>query len=181
MNEEQLVKACLEGNSAAQRQFYEQYSRKMMGLCLRYTINIAEAEDFLQDGFIKVFESLHSFKFMGSLEGWVRRIILNTVLDKLRRNIHFKNNESLDDHYELASDENPYQHLGAKELIQLIQSLPTGYRTVFNLYAVEGYTHKEIATLLNINESTSKSQYGRAKEQIQKRLLSEQIVKYKIT
>ncbi|MEO8148172.1 MAG: sigma-70 family RNA polymerase sigma factor [Bacteroidia bacterium] len=176
MNEEQLVKACLDGNNAAQRQFYEQYARRMMGLCLRYAVNTEEAEDFLQDGFIKVFEKMHSFEFRGSLAGWVRRIVLNTILDRLRRDIHLKDNVSLDNHLEVAGNDNPYQHLGAKELIKLVQSLPTGYRTVFNLFAVEGYSHKEIAQSLNISESTSKSQYLRAKEQLQKKLISERSV-----
>jgi len=176
MNEEQLVKACLDGNNAAQRQLYERYARRMMGLCLRYAVNTEEAEDFLQDSFIKVFEKLHSFEFRGSLEGWVRRIVLNTVLDKLRRNIHFKNTDSLDNHLELALNENPYQNLGAKELIKVVQALPAGYRAVFNLFAIEGYTHKEIAILLNITESTSKSQYVRAKVQLQKKLISERSV-----
>lgn len=176
MNEEQLVKACLDGNKAAQRQFYELYARRMMGLCLRYAVSTEEAEDFLQDGFIKIFEKLHSFEFRGPLGGWVRRIMLNTVLDRLRRDIHLKDHVSLDDHHQIAGSDNPYQHLGAKELIKLVQSLPTGYRTVFNLFAVEGYTHKEIATLLHINESTSKSQYLRAKEQLQKKILSERSV-----
>ena len=176
MNEEQLVKACLQGNNKAQQQFYEQYARKMMGLCLRYAVNTEEAEDFLQEGFIKVFEKLQYFEFRGSMEGWVRKIVLNTILDKLRRNIHFKNSDSIDDHLEMAGNDNPYEHLRAKELVKLIQTLPTGYRTVFNLFAVEGFSHKEISEKLSISESTSKSQYLRAKEQLQKKLISERLV-----
>lgn len=173
MIDEKLVKACLKGSKGAQQQFYEKHARTMMGLCLRYAANREEAEDFLQEGFIKVFEKLHLFEFRGSIEGWVRKIVLNTVLDKLRRNIHLKNNDNLDNHYHLEGNENPYQHMDAKELLKLVQSLPPGFRTVFNLFAIEGYSHKEIAAYLGVSESTSKSQYLRAREQLQKKILTE--------
>lgn len=173
MNEEQVVKACLKGDKNAQKQLYEQYARRMMGVCLRYSNGVEDAEDFLQEGFIKVFEKLSSYEYRGSLEGWVRKIIINVVLDRLRQQADLQINDSIDDYIEMASTENPYQHLNAKELLQTIQQLPIGYRTIFNLFAIEGYSHKEISMMLNIAESTSKSQYGRAKEQLQKKIIAE--------
>jgi RNA polymerase sigma-70 factor (ECF subfamily) len=176
MNEEQLVKSCLKGEKSSQRQFYDLYSRKMMGVCLRYANDVADAEDFLQEGFIKVFQKLKSFEFKGSLEGWVRKIIINSILDTLRK----QGNVSFTEHIDLANSieesSSIYQQLNAKELLKIIQELPIGYRTVFNLYAIEGYQHNEISKMLNITESTSKSQYLKAKEQLQKRVISEQQV-----
>ncbi len=176
MNEQQLVKACQQGDSKAQRQLYEQFARKMMGVCLRYSINTEEAEDFLQEGFIKVFEKLQHFEFRGSLEGWIRKVILNTILDKIRRNSIFNVTDSIDDHHDVTGNDNPYDSIGVKELLKMIQTLPTGYRTVFNLFVIEGFSHKEISLMLNISESTSKSQFLRAKEQLQKKIKSEKLV-----
>ena len=167
MNEEQLVKSCLRGEKSSQRHFYELHSRKMMGVCLRYANDVEDAEDFLQEGFIKVFEKLNSFEFKGSLEGWVRKIIINTILDRIRK----QGKINFTEHIELANslEESPsvYQQINVKELLKTIQELPLGYRTVFNLYAIEGYQHNEISKMLNISESTSKSQYSKAKEQLQ--------------
>lgn len=179
MNEEQLVKSCLKGEKSSQRQLYNLYARKMLGVCLRYANNMEDAEDFLQDGFIKVFEKLNSFEFKGSLEGWVRKIIINTILDNIRKQGKVDFTEHIDLANNLEETPSVYQHLNAKELLKIIQELPIGYRTVFNLYAIEGYQHNEISKMLNITESTSKSQYLKAKEQLQRRVTGEQKVKRK--
>lgn len=174
MNEEQLVKNCLKGEKLSQRQFYDLYARKMMGVCLRYANDVEDAEDFLQEGFVKVFEKLSTYEFKGSLEGWVRRIIINTILDKLRK----QGKENFTEHIDLANSleetSSVIQQLNAKELLKIIRELPVGYRTVFNLYAIEGYQHNEIAKMLNISESTSKSQLIKAKEQLQKKIIAQQ-------
>lgn len=174
MNEEQLVISCLKGEKSSQRQFYDLYARKMMGVCLRYANDVEDAEDFLQEGFIKVFEKLNSFEFKGSLEGWVRKIIINTILDKIRQQGKVGFTEHIDLANSLEDNTSIYHQLNAKELLKIIQELPIGYRTVFNLYAIEGYQHNEISKMLNISESTSKSQYIKAKEQLQKRITAEQ-------
>jgi RNA polymerase sigma factor (sigma-70 family) len=168
MDEQQLVNNCLSGIKTAQKQFYEMYARKMMGVCLRYSNDFATAEDFLQDGFIKVFENLKQYQNKGSLEGWVKRVIVNSILDELRkRKVQFDDTETIGD---VKATDDSESKLEAKQLLQLIQKLPAGYRTVFNLYAIEGYQHKEIASMLNIAESTSKSQYQKAKDQLQKKI-----------
>ena len=140
MNEKELIEACKNNDVRAQKLLYETFARKMMSVCLRYADNREMAEDFLQDGFIKVFSSIRSYSYEGSFEGWMRRIFVNTALEKI----------------------------SADELMELIAQLPPGFRTVFNMFAIEGYSHREIAETLNINESTSRSQYTRAKRLLQK-------------
>lgn len=147
-----------------QRVFYERFAPKMMALCRRYGKDEDEAKDMMQEGFIRVFERLGQFKHKGSLEGWVRMVIINNALIIIRRGKHYRNAASLDDVQEFTSAEvDVLQQLGAAELMQLILTMPQGYRTVFNLFAVEGFTHKEIAEQLGITESTSKSQYHKAR------------------
>jgi RNA polymerase sigma factor (sigma-70 family) len=175
MTEKELVKACVDGNMAAQKSLFDKYSRVMMGMCLRYASCREEAEDLAQDGWIKVFERLVSFRFEGSLEGWIKRIMVNTSLDFLRRKKQLT--QPIDDSPEgqesMHTEAEAFGRMSAKELIAMIQQLPPGYRSVFNLYAIEGYTHREIGQLLNISESTSKSQYVRAKASLQKMLVAE--------
>jgi RNA polymerase sigma-70 factor (ECF subfamily) len=153
-----------------QRMLYEKFSPKMYALCIRYAGNNDDAQDILQDGFVKVFGNIAKFKGTGSFEGWIRRIIVNTAIEHFRK----KNTlQAIDGHTEnqLADDQtNIFNLLEAKELLDVIKSMPAGYRTVFNLYAVEGYTHKEIATMMNLTEGTSKSQYARAKSWLQERI-----------
>ncbi|HQU99884.1 MAG: RNA polymerase sigma factor [Bacteroidia bacterium] len=175
MDEQQLVTNCLKGDKTAQKQFYEMFARKMMGVCLRYSNDLATAEDYLQESFIKVFGKLSQYQFKGSLEGWVKRIVVNVVLDELRKNrILFDSNAEVTDVLQTTDD--VVSNMEAKQLLQIIQRLPTGYRTVFNLYAIEGYQHNEIANMLQISESTSKSQYQKAKIQIQKTLKAQTII-----
>ncbi len=169
MTDEQIVKGCIDKNAIAQKNLYEKFSRKMMGVCLRYCDSSEEAEDVVQNGFISIFENIESFKGTGSLEGWVRKIMVNTALTNIRKNKKLKQNIELDSvEFMLPSDIYQNDSFAAKDLLKIIQTLPVGFKTVFNLYAIEGYSHKEIGEMLNIAEGTSKSQYSRAKAHLQK-------------
>ncbi|MCC7302904.1 MAG: RNA polymerase sigma factor [Bacteroidia bacterium] len=175
MSDEELVSGCLKKNPLAQKQLWERFSRKMMGVCLRYSNDKDDAEDILQVGFIKVFENIESFKGSGSLEGWVRRIMVNTALNHYRQNKQSR--ESLDIEvvdYMVEGDNQVSDRLDAKELMRMIQKLPPGFRSVFNLFAIEGYSHREIAEMLEISEGTSKSQYARARMYLQRMILKEE-------
>lgn len=177
MTDENLVKECVSGNTIAQKKFYDMFARKMMGVCLRYTNNYEEAQDVLQDGFIKIFNKLPMFESKGSLEGWVRRIMVNTALDAYRKGKKHQKNVDVDSvSFLLDSDDYTIESLNAEDLLKVIQSIPEGYRVVFNLFAIEGYSHKEIAEQLGVTESTSKSQYSRAKKMLRKILIDRNIV-----
>lgn len=178
MNEEQLVNKCLEKDTLAQKQLFEFYSKKMMGVCLRYSKDTDEAQDILQMGFIKVFEKLDMYNHKGSLEGWIRKIIVNTALDNIRKNKKLMNNVEIEKvDYQLHNhNENAIDHLSAQDLLKVIQEMPTGFKTVFNMYVIEGYSHKEIAEELNISVNTSKSQFSRARVYLQKILIKEEVI-----
>jgi RNA polymerase sigma factor (sigma-70 family) len=164
MDAHRLVKECIKGSPEAQRQLYDQFSEVMLGVCYRYTKSQMDAEDVMQEGFIKVFRNLGQFKFEGELGGWIRRIMVNTALNYLKKNRNYQSDLSyLDNGMHPVSDENPDVKLLAKDLADLIRQLPTGYQTIFNLHAVEGFTHVEIGKMLGINEGTSRSQYARAR------------------
>lgn len=166
-----LVQACLKGDPRAQKALFEKFAAKMFAVCLRYMNNHDDAQDALQDGFVKVFSKLIDFKNEGVLEGWIRRVIVNTCLDAIRKNAKTKFDVSLDDvSYKLDYIDTGMEHLEVEELMKLVQSMPNGYRIVFNLYAIEGYTHKEIGEKLGVNENTSKSQYLRARAFLRERL-----------
>lgn len=174
MTDEELVKGCVSKNPAAQKALFEKFSRRMMGVCLRYAGCSEEAEDMLQNGFIRVFEKIKSFRGDGSLEGWVRKIVINESLSWLRKYKNDKMNVDIEDTKHIIQANNHVgENINEKYLLEMIQKLPTGFRTVFNLYAIEGYSHKEIAEMLGISEGTSKSQYSRAKVYLQKMLNSE--------
>lgn len=177
MTNEQLIKKCLDGNARAQKLLYEQFGPKLMGVCFRYATSGEEAQDLLQDGFIKIFEKLDKYSGIGSFEGWMRRIIVNTALDNIRKNKKFLLHTDIDDaDYKIPSNDFIEERLAAQDLLKILQSIPLGYKTIFNLYAIEGYSHKEIAEQLNITTSTSKSQYSRAKA-----LLRDKITKLNLT
>ncbi len=165
-----IREGCLLGNPAMQKMLYDRHAPKMYGICLRYAANSEDARDILQDGFIKVFSNLGKFMGTGSFEGWMRRIFVNTAIEHYRK----KNNLfAISEHQEenIADKEvSALDELEAGDIIKLISELPNGYRTVFNLFAVEGYTHKEIAEMMNISEGTSKSQYARAKAWLQEKI-----------
>lgn len=164
MDQQKLVKDCLKGKLQAQRQLYEQYAEAMLGVCYRYTRSIRDAEDVLQEGFIKVFHHLGQYKFEGELGAWIRRIMVNTALNYLKR--HRKYQEEMfftEEYLHPVVDEDPAVRLQAKELSDLIRQLPPGYQVIFNMHAVEGYSHVEIGEMLGISDGTSRSQYSRAR------------------
>lgn len=173
MQEDQLIKKVIKGSSKAQKTFYEMFAPKMYGVALRYSRDRDEANDILQEGFIKVFNNLSSFRSEGSLEGWVRRTIVNTAINYYKKNA--KHQHSADIEMVMIFEENDMvsavDKMSADELLQKISELPDGYRTVFNLNVIEGYTHKEIGEMLDISENTSKSQLARAKSYLQKRII----------
>jgi len=171
-----LLQSCIAGNSRAQFQFYERYSPKLYGVCLRYARDEGEANDMLQEGFIKIFRELSAFRGQGSLEAWMCKIMINTALSRLRKK-SLKFLPYVEAPENLYSDEDIISSLSAAELITVLNHLPQGYRTVLNLYAIEGYSHAEIAAMLDISEGTSRSQYLRAKIALRNRL--EQLKKIK--
>ncbi len=170
-SEEKLIRDCQRGHAGAQRDLYNKYSRKMLGVCLRYVNRQAEAEDVMIEGFMRVFDKIGQFKFEGSFEGWVRRIMVNEALGYLRKNKSIFLSVDVEEvHNEPATFHVDGDALAAEDLLRLVQELPPGYRTVFNLFALEGYSHEEIANTLGISENTSKSQLSRARALLQKQL-----------
>jgi RNA polymerase sigma factor (sigma-70 family) len=163
LNEKELIQKCINQDPVSQRLLYERYSGIMYAVCLRYSTDADHAKDLLQEGFIRVFGHLGSYKFEGSFEGWVRRIFVNTAIENYRRNQKGKYFEEYDDKHDRSVSPDAVSNLNMEELISLIQKLPDGYRTVFNLYVIEGYSHKEIAEELGITESTSKTQLRKAR------------------
>jgi RNA polymerase sigma factor (sigma-70 family) len=164
MNERQLVNDCVKGKPEAQRQLYEQYAKTMLGICYRYTKSLKDAEDVLQDGFVKILLRIHQYKFEGELGAWIRRIMVNTALNFLKRNRRYRDEMYFNEQpLHPVTNDNPVIRLEAKELADLIRQLPPGYQTIFNLHAVEGYTHVEIGQMLGIGDGTSRSQYARAR------------------
>lgn len=161
-----LVKECLRGNERAQRSLYERFSSKMTGVCYRYVRNKADAEDILQEGFIKVFTSLKQFQSKGSLEGWIRRIMINTAINFLNKNKKLRHSLGNETDERIASADHTDGALHRQDILNMLHQLPTGYRTIINLYAIEGYSHKEIGEMLDIAEVTSRSQYSRGKEML---------------
>ena len=167
--ESELVKGCQEGEPAYQRALYQQYNRLMFGVCLRYADNHDDAKDILQDGFVKVFKHIGTFQGKGSFEGWVRRIMVHTSIEHYRRNSRYFMVD-IEEAGDMEFDADVLSVLSKNEILKLISELPAGYRTVFNLYVVEGYSHQEIADILGISEGTSKSQLSRAKKILQEKL-----------
>lgn len=168
MEEHELVKKCLRGNKKAQKKLFDFYAPQMMTICKRYANRDDQALDMLQEGFIKVFSNLEKFSESGSLGGWIRTVMVNNSLTILRKEKKFSFNENIEGHDEETSSADAISQMSFQELTKLISSLPSGYRTVFNMYAIEGYSHKEIAGKLEISESTSKTQYRKAKLRLQK-------------
>lgn len=167
-NEDELIKGCVRRERSAQKRLYETFSSKMYALCCRYVKDSMEAEDVLVTAFTKILDRIDQYKGEGSFEGWIRRVVVNEALTYLRRN----RSMYIETELEAADREPDYQlmsdHLEEEDLMNMIQELPAGYRIVFNLYAIDGYSHKEIANQLNISENTSKSQLSRARVFLQK-------------
>jgi RNA polymerase sigma factor (sigma-70 family) len=177
MTEEAILQGCLHNQPVAQRELYNRFSPKMLAVCYRFAHNREDAEDMLQEAFIKVFSQIHTFQNKGAFEGWIRRIIVHTCINHLKKNKRF--NESVDiinaSGIQVREESIP-SIVQAKQIVECIRLLPIGYRTVLNLYAIEGYSHKEIAEMLDIEESTSRSQYTRAKQMLEEILLKKKII-----
>lgn len=171
ISESDLIKACIDGDPRMQEELYRRFAPKMYAVCFRYANNADDAQDLLQEGFIKVFRNLHRFRAEGSFEGWVRRVFVNSSIEQFRKKsaklsmLTEKEEGTIPD-----SDISALDSLAERDILALIRDLSPGYRTVFNLYVVEGYSHREIGELLNISEGTSKSQLARAKAILQKRV-----------
>jgi RNA polymerase sigma-70 factor (ECF subfamily) len=164
MDYNRLLKDCLKEKPSAQKELYDHFAGPMLAVCYRYTKSMADAEDVLQEGFVKAFKSLHQYKSEGELGGWIRRIMVTTAINYLKRNSRYSTELIFEkEHLHPVSYENPVVQLEAKELAELIRQLPTGYQTIFNLHAVEGFSHVEIGNILGIHEGTSRSQYARAR------------------
>ena len=177
MTEELLLQGCISNDAHAQQELYHRFSPKMLSVCYRYAKSREDAEDMLQEGFIKVFSQISKYENRGSLEGWILRIIVHTCIN------HLKKNRKFNDHVDLAyagnlmiREESIQGILQAKHIVECIRMLPIGYRTVLNLYAIEGYSHREIGNLLDIEESTSRSQYTRARNMLEDILVRKNIV-----
>jgi len=175
VNDSILVKKCVNGDQRAQRALFEKFAPRMLGVCLRYAKEKSQAEDSLQEGFIKVFTKIKKYKG-GSLEGWIRKIMINTSLDNIRKTHKFKNNVNIDEvDYKCIENNTIIEGLAAADLLMIINTMPVGYRTVFNMFAIEGYSHKEIGKELNVSENTSKSQYSRARMFLKNKLEAKKI------
>lgn len=173
-SEDQIINGCIQGERKAQQTLYSRYSPKMFAICLRYAKDHHSAEDILQEGFIKVFKYIGNFRREGSFEGWLRRIFVNTAIEHLRKSVSLYSIVDSEDKPIDIVDESIFDHLDQQDLLNMVQSLSPGYRTVFNLYVVEGYSHKEIAKLLSISEGTSKSQLARSRQILQKKVIDSQ-------
>jgi RNA polymerase sigma factor (sigma-70 family) len=169
-SEEKLILGCQKQEAMAQRKVYEQFAPRMLGLCRRYLTDEMQAEDVMIGGFVKVFEKINGFKSEGSFEGWIRRIMINEALAFLRKQKSLGLTVAMEDLYEEPVFTAEDTGLEAEDLLKLVQQLPDGYRTVFNLFAIEGYSHQEIAEMLHISEGTSKSQLSRARNLLQQYL-----------
>ena len=177
MTEELMLAGCLTNNAAAQEALYSRFSPRMLGVCYRFSKNREDAEDMLQEGFIKVFSQIHQYRSEGALEGWIRRIVVHTCINVLKKNKKFS--DSVDITFASGigiREESIPSIMQAKEVVECIRLLPIGYRTVLNLYAIEGYSHREISNMLDIEESTSRSQYTRAKSMLEEILIKKRII-----
>jgi RNA polymerase sigma factor (sigma-70 family) len=167
-----IINGCLLGNRRDQELLYRRYAAKLYAVCLQYSGNDEEARDILQEGFIKIFENLVHYKYEGSFDGWVRRIMVNTALEKYRSKHNLYRVDDIDQIPEQNAepDNEDYAGLGARDLMEIIRELPPRYRIVFNLFAIEGYSHKEISDMMSISEGTSKSNLSRARVILQRRV-----------
>ena len=171
--ETDLIQGCIAGDRRMQEELYKKFSSKMFAVCLRYAGNSDDAQDILQDGFVKIYKNLSRFRSEGSFEGWVRRIFVNTAIEHLRRKTYLKPIAEKEENTLPYKETTALDKLGEKDIMNLISQLSPGYRTVFNMYVVEGYTHKEVGDILGISEGTSKSQLARART-----LLQEMVIKF---
>jgi RNA polymerase sigma-70 factor (ECF subfamily) len=177
MTEELMLTGCRKNNATAQEALYSRFSPRMLGVCYRFAKNREDAEDMLQEGFIKVFTQIHQYRNEGALEGWIRRIVVHTCINILKKNKKFSDSVDIIHANSVhVREEMIPSIMQAKQVVECIRSLPLGYKTVLNLYAIEGYSHKEIAFMLDIEESTSRSQYTRAKAMLEEVLIKKKII-----
>ncbi|WP_090498835.1 RNA polymerase sigma factor [Pedobacter terrae] len=167
-----LMEGCKAGDRKMQELLYKQTASKMLAVCMRYAKDRMEAEDVLQMGYIKVFQKIKEYRGEGSFEGWIRRVMVNTAIESYRKNLRSLNVVEIDEAYEQPSTGFDFSRLGMQDLMKVIQKLADGYRMVFNMYVIEGYSHKEISETLGISEGASKSQLSRARA-----ILKEEIIK----
>jgi RNA polymerase sigma-70 factor (ECF subfamily) len=170
-SDQHIIEGCKKGDRKAQNQLYQNYKSMLLGVCLRYGSNFQEAEDFLQEGFVKIYEDLYQYRPTGALGAWMRKVMVNVCLMHLKKQKQFFSTIEMDyitENHEAHDDS--FESYRAEALIQMIQKLPEGYRAVFNLYVIDGYTHKEIAGILNISDVTSRSQFSRAKKMLRNML-----------
>lgn len=175
MGEPELIEGCKRKDPKAQRSLYEQYANRMLSVCIRYVSDYELAEDMLQEGFVKIFNKVETFRGEGSFAGWIRRIFVTTCLEYLRKNNPLKFNIDIEEYRDIEDGTNisAISKLNADDLMQCIDRLPVGYRTVFNLYAIEGYSHKEISQMLKIKENSSQSQLTRARKLLQREIATQ--------
>lgn len=171
-DERTLVEGCLNNDRVSQRTLYERFAGRMFAVCQRYTRSKFEAEDVMQEGFVKVFSQIHTFRNDCPLDAWIKRIMINTAISYLRKEKAYLDQANIEDHTEqVVNTETALSGMEYQQLLAMVRELPLGCQSVFNLYAIEGYQHNEIATLLGISEGTSKSQYARAKQILQAKVL----------
>jgi RNA polymerase sigma-70 factor (ECF subfamily) len=173
INLDETILKCVSGDRKAQTALYNHFAAKMYGVCLRYSKDATEAEDNLQEGFVRVFTKIDQFGFKGSFEGWMRRVMVNTSLEKFRKHNHLYPVEDMMVFEGVQFEEDTISTISATDLLNIIKELPPRYKMVFNLYAIEGYSHQEIANLMNITEGTSKSNLSRARVILQKKVIEE--------
>jgi RNA polymerase sigma factor (sigma-70 family) len=172
MSDQQIIKGCAKHDRKAQQLLYDKYSRFLLGICLRYSTDKAEAEDILQDSFLKIFLNIKDYTGTGSFIGWLRKVAVNTAITHYHKNLKFRYHVEIEEYVSVETGVSSFEEdfFTSEELYRVLNELPTGYRMVFNLYAIEGYKHKEIAEMLGIDTNTSKSQYSRAKAVIRDKL-----------
>ncbi len=172
MSDQKIIELCAKHDRKAQQGLYDRYSRLLLGVCLRYASDKAEAEDILQESFLKIFNSINEYSGKGSFIGWLRKIAVNTAITHYHKNLKYKYHVEIEEFVSTETGVTSFEEdfFTSEELFMVLNELPAGYRMVFNLYAVEGYKHKEIAEILGIDTNTSKSQYSRAKASLREKL-----------
>jgi RNA polymerase sigma-70 factor (ECF subfamily) len=172
MSDQQIIDGCARHDRKAQQALYDRYSRFLLGICMRYASDKAEAEDILQESFLKIFFNIKDYSGTGSFIGWLRKVAVNTAITHYHKNLKFRYHVEIEEYVSVETGVMGFEEdfFTSDELFKVLNDLPAGYRMVFNLYAVEGYKHKEIAEMLKIDTNTSKSQYSRAKAAIRERL-----------
>ncbi len=174
LEHKEIIDACVKGDRLAQRNLYDLFSKRMYVVCLRYTKSQQEAEDVLQDSFIKIFNNLKNYRGESRLGYWIKRIIINTALNSQRKKLYMYPMVDIEDVHHVFDQSKTISNLQLEELLNIIRTLPTGCRTVFNLFAIEGYSHREIAEMLEVSEGTSKSQFSRARKLLQEKIAEEE-------